>query len=309
MSDAIVIGAGVIGASIAFHLAREGAWVALFDDPDAPKEPSASWASAGGVRSQNRDPRESQLTVAAAARWPSLAADLNAETGFRRGGHLHVIERGSDLTALRERIERERAAGIAVEFVDTRRVREIAPALAPSIVAGAYTADDGQADPRATTRAFASAAIACGSVFIRRRIDGFVRGGDRVMGVVAGRETLLATTTVLAAGSWSMRLAAELGLALPVKVRSYQMLLTTMCGPTLAPTITAVDRALSLKQLADGSVLIGGGVARRGRRGQAHGACTEIKRTRKLGRRGRDRSRDSEDIARTKLVWSRRRQF
>jgi sarcosine oxidase, subunit beta len=258
-NDVVVIGAGVIGASIAYHLAREGARVTLFDDADAPSAPSASWASAGGVRSQRRDPREWPLAVAAAARWSSLGEELHAPTGFQRGGHLHVVEHKRDVDELRARIERERAAGIQIEYVEQSVLRKLAPALAPNVIAAAYTPRDGQADPRATTSAFASAAVRAGATYNRTYVDGIALDGERVAGVVVKGTAHAAATTVLAAGSWSVRLARTIGLNLPIRLRAYQMLLSMPQRPALEPTITATNRALSLKQLRSGAFMIGGG--------------------------------------------------
>src|SRR2546423_11485293 len=114
--DTVIVGGGVVGSSIAYHLARLGAAVTVFDPARGPRSPSATWASAGGVRSQNRDPREWALTVEAASRWPTLAEELGAPTGFRREGQLRVVERPSDLPAVEERVARARAAGIDVRM-------------------------------------------------------------------------------------------------------------------------------------------------------------------------------------------------
>jgi sarcosine oxidase subunit beta len=259
MSDVIVVGAGVIGASIAYHLARAGSQVRIYDRADAPCEPSASWASAGGVRSQNRDPREWKLAVAAAKRWPQLDAELRAQTRFRQAGHLHVVENEHDAAELRARVERERSAGIEIEYLDSGALRRVAPALAATFIAGAYTPGDGAADPRATTYAFTRAAQREGATVVRTFVEGIAREGDTVAGVIAGGNLQRAQTTVLAAGSWSMKLADAIGLALPVTIRGYQMVLSMPSRRVLEPTVTATGRALSLKQLVTGAFLIGGG--------------------------------------------------
>src|SRR5262249_50299895 len=80
--DLVVVGGGVIGSSIAYHLARAGARVRVYEQAAPAVAPSASWASAGGVRQQGRDPREWPLTLEASRRWPNLAAELEAPTGF-----------------------------------------------------------------------------------------------------------------------------------------------------------------------------------------------------------------------------------
>ncbi|MBV8151678.1 MAG: FAD-binding oxidoreductase [Candidatus Eremiobacteraeota bacterium] len=259
----IVIGAGVIGASIAYHLARSGVHVTIFDELEAPSPPSASWASAGGVRSQRRDPREWPLTVAAAARWPKLTEELGAETGFVQGGHLHAAENETDAAELRERVERERAAGIAVELITGEELRRVAPSLGPSVLAGAYTRGDGQADPRATTRALLRAAARRGAIYVRSRINAIAVAKDgTIPGIMLGGHTHRYPWTVLAAGAWSVRLAGAIGLELSVKPGAYQMILSTAHSERiLQPTITATNRMLSLKQLSSDAFLVGGGWA------------------------------------------------
>lgn len=256
--DVGVVGAGVIGSSIAYHLARAGADV-LLADPGAPQFPSASWASAGGVRRQNRDPREWPLTIEAARRWPQLEEELGADCEFRDGGHFHVVEDAEALDRIRERVADQRAGGVDVELVDGKEAREIAPILAASVIGGMYTRGDGQANPRLTTQAFQQAAVHRGA---RRRDDavsGFATDRGQVVGIMFGAEIVRVQWAVLAAGVWTPSLVRSLGVDLPIRPQGLQMLLTDPCEPVLAPTIGAEGRPISFKQLPTGSFLIGGG--------------------------------------------------
>ena len=263
-ADIVVVGAGVIGASIAYHLAGLGAAV-LVADPGTPRFPSASWASAGGVRRQNRDPREWALTIAASERWPRLEDELAADCEFRAGGHLHVAENDEDLAHLAARAAEERAGGVPVEVVDARAARELAPILGPTVVGGTFTCGDGHANPRRTTEAFLDAAIRRGAVHRTESITGFLRapepggGRPRVVGVEFGSDRIPASQVVVAAGSWTPRLVAALGVDLPIRVEGLQMLLSDATEPVLAPTIGAERRAISFKQLPGGAFFIGGG--------------------------------------------------
>jgi sarcosine oxidase, subunit beta len=257
-ADFAVVGAGVIGSSIAYHAARAGARV-LLADPGSPRSPSASWASAGGVRRQNRDPREWALTREAWRRWPLLERELGEECGFRDGGHLHVAEDEAALDRLRSRAADQRAAGLDVELLGRDEVREIAPVLSDTVAGGTYTPGDGHADPRLTTRAFQRAAIRHGARVRNEPIGGFATDAGRVVGVRFGAEVVSAGQTVLAAGSWSASLALPLGVTLPIRPQGLQMLLTDAHDPVLAPTVTAEGLAVSFKQLATGAFLIGGG--------------------------------------------------
>jgi sarcosine oxidase, subunit beta len=256
--DVVVVGAGVIGSSIAYHLARAGAG-ALLADPGAPRAPSASWASAGGVRRQNRDSREWALTSEAWRRWPLLEEELGEDCGFRAGGHLHVAGDETTLGRIRSRVTAQRAAGLDVELLGREAVREIAPVLSAAVAGGAYTRGDGHADPRLTTRAFQRAAVRHGARVRSEPISGFAMDAGRVAGVVFGAEVVRVGQTVLAAGSWSASLALPLGVALPIRPQGLQMLLTDRHERVLSPTLTAEGLALSFKQLATGAFLIGGG--------------------------------------------------
>lgn len=230
----------MIGSSIAYHLSLRGAKVELLDPTGGVAPPTASWASAGGVRSQDRDPREWPLAVAAAARWPGLAEELGEPTGFLASGHLHLVEEESDVFELRRRVEGEQAAGIQVRLVDEAETQRLAPGLAGGFAAAAYSDGDGQADPRATTRAFQAAAARHGCRLVHSE--------------VASLAGLQCETVVVSAGAWSSRLLEP---APALSVAALQMLLTQAAQPRLRPTVTAPR--LSLKQLPSGAFFIGGG--------------------------------------------------
>src|SRR5579864_5788837 len=149
-ADVVIVGGGVIGSSIAYHLTLRRTRVVVLDQEQPATAPSASWASAGGVRQQRRDPREWALTKAAARRWPGLAEELGADVEFRQGGHLHLVETANDRRALEQRVARERDAGLDVRIVDAAEARSLAPGIAETVIAAAFSASDGQANPVAT---------------------------------------------------------------------------------------------------------------------------------------------------------------
>jgi sarcosine oxidase subunit beta len=258
--DIVIVGGGIIGSSIAYHLALRKVPVVVVDVAEPVSSPSASWASAGGVRHQGRDRREWPLTREASRRWPALEEELGAPFEFRRGGHLHVVERDEDVRALKERVAREREGGLDVRIVNPDELRGIAPGITSEARLGAYSPNDGQANPRKATRAFACAAAARGA---RYRTDcrtiRLERAGDDIQGIVVDGERIVGGWVVLAAGAWSPRLAGEVGIALAIAPRALQMVLTDLAPPALTPTVTAMNRRLSLKQLPSGEFLIGGG--------------------------------------------------
>ncbi len=261
--EVLVIGGGVIGSSIAYHVARQGRTVLVVERNEAAVEPVASWASAGGVTpGWGQHPAEAALASAAIQRWPTLAEELEADLHYRQGGHLLLAENEVEAQHLQAFVQRRHELGFAdVSFVDRQEVFRLVPGLGEQVVAGSFSPASGQADPRLTTRAFATAAQRQGAIYwTSTECLALQRVADRVVGAQTGRGHVHAEQIVLAAGAWSSDLASSVGIQLPLRIRALQVLLSTPAPPGfLQPVVSAVSRTLSLKQLPDGEFLLGGG--------------------------------------------------
>lgn len=257
-TEFIVVGGGVMGASIAWHLARRGATVTLIEERGIAA--AASGASAGGVRQQGRDPREMPLAIAANARWRHLEAELDADLHYYREGHLTVYENESDLAEATASVYDQRALGLEIALVTGRALHMLAPGLGEQVLYGAYTSHDGHADPARTTRAFARAAQREGATLVvGQAVTALQRDGDRITGVETANGCVAAGHVILAAGAWTRDLLAPFGVELPLVPMGLQMIRTKPMPKLLRQVIGAHSRPLSLKQLRDGSYLIGGG--------------------------------------------------
>jgi sarcosine oxidase subunit beta len=257
----VIVGGGLMGLSAAFHLRRAdpGARVTVLERDQVGA--AASGASAAGVRAMARDPEERALALASLARWPDLDRELEAPTGYRRGGGLRLALDEAAWAAVPAWVAEQRADGVPLEVVDANAARHLAPGIASATLGGVHCAIDGQAEAMATVRAFASAA---------RRLGAFVEEGAGVRGLLAERGRIVAVeradgsrvacdTAIVTAGAWTAALLAGVGVTLDVETRPLQMLLTEPAPAALGPVVSAFDRRLSLKQLDDGAYLIGGG--------------------------------------------------
>jgi sarcosine oxidase subunit beta len=261
-TEILVIGAGVIGNSIAYHLARQGRRVLVVDRGDIAAEPSASWASAGGIRRQGRHAAEVQLATESIARWPVLGAELDADLHYRSGGNLLLAENDSEAERLARFVRAQHKKGFTdVRLVDRIEVQQLVPGIGSQVVAGSYSPADGQADSVSTTRAFATAAERYGATYwLRTECDSILARESRVIGVGTSRGDVAAETVILAAGARSNRIAATVGLSLPIHVEALQMIRSSPApSGSLVPVVSAIRRALSLKQSHDGTFLLGGG--------------------------------------------------
>ena len=112
-TEILVIGAGVMGSSIAYHLARQGRRVLVVERALVAVEPAASWASAGGVRRQGRDAAEAQLASKAIARWHTLEQELEADMHYRQGGNLLLAESEAEAAQLEAHVRQQQVLGFA----------------------------------------------------------------------------------------------------------------------------------------------------------------------------------------------------
>jgi glycine oxidase len=209
----VVVGAGAVGAAIAWAAARERlAGEVVLVDPDPG---SGASRVAGGMLAPiseawpgERDVLE--LGAASLARWPALAErvaeDAGEPVGLRREGTLQVAVDSADVADLERIAEHLRAWGRGVERLTGREVRRREPSLGPAVRAGIAVPDDLAVDNRRLLAALAAAGRARGVVADRRRVVRVVDDGARVVGVSLDGEVLEADRVVVAAGAWSAAL-------------------------------------------------------------------------------------------------------
>src|SRR5262245_42509149 len=114
--DVAIVGGGIVGASCAWWLAARGADVLVLESGRIGRE--ASGANAGGVRQQGRALAEMPLALEAVTLWPDLAACLDSPLEYERCGDLRIAESEADIHRLRALADAERAAGLALEWVE-----------------------------------------------------------------------------------------------------------------------------------------------------------------------------------------------
>lgn len=255
--DLAVVGGGLIGLASAVAAARAGLTVTLLERDHCGRW--ASGASAGGVRSLNRHPAEIPLARAALEDWRELAARIGDDGGFKATGQLRVAEDADALAALEARAARMRELGWRHErLIDAEEVRRRVPAIAAHVKGALVVDDDGFADPSRCVRAYRRAAMTAG-VELREglavRAIAAEAGGIRL--ATASGE-VQASHVVNAAGAWGGELAAAVGEPVPLRAAALQMTVLERVAPFVVPVIGSHGHKLSLKQGAEGTVVIGG---------------------------------------------------
>lgn len=258
--DVVIIGGGISGAAAAYELARAGASVTLLEK-GALASMASGWTLAG-VRQSGRHPAELPLATAAVRRWEHLADELDSDVGYRQEGNLRLARTPEEMPTIADLVREQRAQGLEVSFLDgNQAVREVAPALANTILAASYCPSDGHADPVATVRAFAAAATRYGAAIrTGTKVTGLDAAGGRVRGVQTAAGPIAADAMVIAAGVHSDELCALVGLDLPIAVRLTGVVQTTPVPPLLRQVLGVANADFAGRQQVDGRLRMSGSV-------------------------------------------------
>jgi sarcosine oxidase, subunit beta len=210
--DALVVGAGYIGCSVACHLALAGLRTALLEQGDIGC--GASRANYGNIQVQDAELDHSlPLTVAGWQSWQRIGEELSGHLGFRRIGSLLVVETPEQWALLAARVPRLRAAGIKAEMVPADRLPEIEPLLDHRAVLGAcYHPDEARVWPFRIMHAYVERGCERGLEARRETtVTGFRVRSGRLEGVTTDRGDLSAPVVVLTTGAWTPALGRLLG--------------------------------------------------------------------------------------------------
>ena len=262
MSDVIVVGGGVIGLMSAWRLAQAGASVQLFERGQPGAEASA--AALGVLTPQAADGRPDdflQLTQASLALYPSLAADLRAQTDMdielRDEGMLYVALDAGEVEALQEAQQTQQSAGVPTQWLSAREARALEPILDARIEGALFFTATRQVNNPLLCQALIVAATRVGvKIHTGQTVTRVLRDGYGITGIQVGATHHAAEWVVLAAGSWSGQIE---NVNLPVRPMKGQALALEAPVGSLASGIRHIldSSAGYVVPRRDGSLLIG----------------------------------------------------
>lgn len=248
MPDVVVVGGGVVGASVAWHLARSGMRdVLVLERGQGPGEGSTGRAT-GGFRAQFGTDVNVRLSLLAREKLRRFREEVGADPDYRPCGYLWLARTEEELRALRDAQGVQHAAGLAESrMVGEREIASLNPAASLQDVAGgAFCPTDGFLRPLAVLGGYLDDARRAG---VRVRFGAEVVGlrqrtPDRIDAVRLRDEDVPCGTMVNAAGPWARALAAMAGIDLPVTPLRRQVASTVACSAlpqTMPMTIWATD--------------------------------------------------------------------
>ena len=223
----VVIGGGVVGCSVLYHLARRG-WTDLMLLERDELTSGSTWHAAGGMHTINGDPNVAKLQKYTIELYREIEELSGQAIGLHITGGVMLAATEERFDWLKSMVAKGRYLDIEAEIISPREAHRLMPLLDPACFVGALrTAVDGHLDPSGVTQAYARAARKLGAEIHRHtRVEALVRNPDRSWDVVTPQGTVRAEHIVNAAGLWAREVGRMAGIELPVLAMEHMYLLT-----------------------------------------------------------------------------------
>ncbi|GGF57426.1 FAD-dependent oxidoreductase [Azorhizobium oxalatiphilum] len=265
--DVAVIGGGLVGASIAYGLAKSGQKVAVLDEGDIALRASRGNFALVWVQSKGMGmPEYAGWTVRGAGLWPGFAAQLKEETGLdvtlQQSGGFHLALSEGELekrAALLQRLHNQpHMLRYDYEIMDRSRIEAMLPEIGPEVVGGSYCPLDGHVNSLKVFRALHMAMERAGVRYLAQHgVDSLsYRAGE--FSIITPKGEVRAGKVVLAAGNGNARLGPMVGLEVPVRPQRGQIVVTERTQPFLRYPVVTV------RQTDEGTVMLGDSVEEAG---------------------------------------------
>ena len=222
-ADIVVLGAGVMGASIAFHLAKRKAGQVVILDKDHVGH-GGSGRSSALIRMHYSFPPEVQLALVSSKMFQNWNEIVGAPGDFRKTGFVRIVH-PHETERLKLNVEMQRRLGAKVELIDKKDLAKLQPDWnVDDVEVAAYEPDSGYGDGAGVANDFLQAARQLGiAYFSRTRAIELKTQSGRIAGVLTDRGIIAAPTVIAATGPWTRPLLRQAGYDLPIECEYHQV--------------------------------------------------------------------------------------
>lgn len=257
-TEVIIIGGGIVGASAALFLRRKNIPVVLLESHVCGAR--ASGVNYGGVRRQGRGLAQMALTQRAHDIWRDLPGLIGTDGEYVRSGHLKLARNTSDMDAFEDYRLQTLGYGMHLQLLDKTALRQRFPWVSCAAVGASFCPEDGHANPRVVSPAFARAAQAMGAqIHEHARVSGATHDGQRFTVTTAQGLTIRSPYLLNCAGAWAGAFASSFGEPVP-EVSTHPLMMVTEPLPLFMTVSTGIQGgSIYARQVARGNCVIGGG--------------------------------------------------
>jgi len=259
-SQVVIIGGGVGGCSIAYHLAKMG-WTDVVVLERKELTSGSTWHSAGLVGQLRSDVNLTRMMQYSTELYARLPQETGQDTGWRAVGGVRLASSAARLEELKRQVALSRSFGMPLELIGAQEAHKLFPLMTLDGVVGAvYTPNDGMVDPSMLTRALAAGAKASGVRFFEDVLVTGIRLKDGRVESVSTREGEIRTEVVVnAGGMWAGEIGRMVGLNLPVVPMAHVYMITKPIEQitTELPTLRDPDLLVYFRE-ETGGLVVGG---------------------------------------------------
>jgi len=255
-ADIVVIGGGIVGASTAWFLAKQGVRVVLCEKGHIAGEQSGrNW---GWVRIQGRDTREIPMMQEAQRIWDGFEDETGEDVGFARRGCFFTARNDKEMRSFENWVRTAGEFDIHTQLLDGKDLLKHVPDSAGNWAGAIYTESDGRAEPHKAAPAFARAAERAGAIVLTScAVRGLETSGGAVSAVVTEHGVIRTSTVLCAAGAWSSLFCRSLGIAVPQLKVCGTVARTAPCENVLDGNV--FDESLGIRRREDGGYTLAHG--------------------------------------------------
>ena len=259
-ADVVIVGGGIMGLALAWHLAGKGAGKVLVLESGYLCA-GASGRNGGGVRAQWMTPTLIELARESIAFMGRFAQELGINVWLRKGGYLFLAHDRTTVARLEAGAALQRKHGLATRIVTAQEAAELVPELdARRFVAGSWNPDDGVVFPWPFLWGYADGARKRGAqIETFTRVTGLDVEAGRLRAVRTDRGRVETDRVVLAAGAWSPEVARLAGVELPNKPYRHEIVSSEPLKPFLGPLVSMLGSGLYFSQSMRGEIVGGMG--------------------------------------------------
>lgn len=221
-AEIVIIGAGVVGASIAFHLTERGAKDVLILERESAQGFGSTGKATGGVRAQF----ETKINIKMSLYSLEFFKNWGFDCGYEPRGYLFFVTGESGLNYLKRNVETQKKLGVKdVEIVDKKTIKEICPILnCEDIIGGTFGAHDGFINPLSVMNGFTKSALDKGAkIEFEKEVLSVKTANGKVKSIETNKGEIECEKLVLATGAWAKQLAQTAGVNLPVEPQKRQI--------------------------------------------------------------------------------------
>ncbi len=277
--DIIVIGGGIMGNSVAWQLAKRRKSVLVLEKGDVACGAAGATDGVVGYHTKKPGP-QLDLAVQSISMFDTLSDELGYDIEYKKNaGGMQPVEDKEQYDMLCDMVAQQRKSDVDIKMITAEEACEIEPMLAKDIAGALYSPTGAKVNPISLTMGFFRAAKKLGvEVLTGTSVNGFIIERERIVGVRTNRGEFFAESFVITAGAWSAEITEFAGITVPIKPRKGQLAVTEPLAHFMTATVQCaryniikfrpesikdstvlrLGASLSIEQLKDGALIIGG---------------------------------------------------